>query len=57
MSCKPYTALDNEGKKFDFYCFLKNSEKLLEDLKWLKKAEAAKGENQTLLQAMLAQPK
>jgi hypothetical protein len=31
-----------EGK-LDFYNLLQNTEKLLEDLKWLKKAKAVKG--------------
>jgi hypothetical protein len=50
-------TLDNEGKKFKFAALLKDTEKLLDDLKWLQKAEAAKMPSQTLLQSMLIHEK
>jgi hypothetical protein len=51
------TSLDKESKDYDFYRLLKNTEKLLEDLRWLQKTEAAKSASQTLMQAMLTQDK
>jgi hypothetical protein len=49
--------LDNEGKNYKFDRLLKDTDKLLDDLKWLQKTLASKGESQTLFQAMLIQQK